>query len=444
MKITPNWLKANVDGFLKKDSHSLLFLFLVAVLIRGSSVLTDYFLWEKNLQPQLEELVAKHVIVLEPKPTIREHDELFSCSDYIEVIRYLLKQGLDSNAKDTDSLTLLMGAVILNDYSLVDLLLQHGAELDIENDYGATALVYAVRAGHTAMAEYLITKGALFDQRDDRGSYVLQEAIYAGNPFTIHMLLKHGLDIEHEMFSLIIAMTLKRIDLMELLIENGVNLTYSGNLGASLVAVPLFLSSEEGKALLEQQKIVEFIPRDLKFTHAEINEMVKIVLDNKAPMSSDLLNSPLLAMAALKNQELLRMLLEHHLDPNTIITDPRMSLLSLAVRAGCKDAVSLLLDYGALVNWQSPYGATPLFYASTVDIATLLLKHNASVNHRDSNGNTPLGWYVLNDKVELAEFLIRHGASVTSKNNSGKSIVDIAKAGGNQTLINLLVKYGAK
>jgi hypothetical protein len=82
-------------------------------------------------------------------------------------VRYLLKQGADVNAVNTNGFTALMYAVgrlhYLTQREIVELLLSYGAKPDMKNKYGSTAISIAHSSGLPALEMLLI--GALNQQK---------------------------------------------------------------------------------------------------------------------------------------------------------------------------------------------------------------------------------------------------------------------------------------
>lgn len=129
--------------------------------------------------------------------------------------------------------------------------------------------------------------------------------------------------------------------------------------------------------------------------------------------------------------------LQHGADPDAVIY---FGMPPVAICTNT-DTVTLLIKYGADVNFRNDVGETPLFYASYYT-SKILLKNNANVHVRDNNGNTP-----LHSKIKLsllfdkqAELYIRYGVDVNAQNDKGKTALHLAKQA---SLVTLLLKHGA-
>jgi len=75
-----------------------------------------------------------------------------------KVLRFLIKNGADVNAKIPSGDTPLMAAVLQNHYSIVKLLVENGADINIRNPCGATALHLACDHEYTEIASFLSKK----------------------------------------------------------------------------------------------------------------------------------------------------------------------------------------------------------------------------------------------------------------------------------------------
>lgn len=88
--------------------------------------------------------------------------------------------------------------------------------------------------------------------------------------------------------------------------------------------------------------------------------------------------------------------------------------LVLASRLGELDALRVLLDFGASVQWKNDDGETAFSFACACDqfdAARLLHKHGADINSVDSSGGTPLDWAVCHARPAFREWLKQVGGT---------------------------------
>lgn len=132
-----------------------------------------------------------------------------------------------------------------------------------------------------------------------------------------------------------------------------------------------------------------------------------------------------------------------------------LTLLGFAAHFGHKDAVQVLLDYGADVNAVSHskvnyIPSNTALHAAIAgerneDVIKLLLKHKAQTNIFDSNGHTCLHTAAFHDdNTGIIRLLIEHGAQVNAKVEGGKTVLALAIEKGNNQVAECLRQNGAK
>jgi ankyrin repeat protein len=132
-----------------------------------------------------------------------------------------------------------------------------------------------------------------------------------------------------------------------------------------------------------------------------------------------------------------------------------MSLLALfkpwhlwsAAKRGDLEAIERFIAEGQEVN-EKRYGETPLHRAAEAgqkEAIKLLIHHGAKINGKDDSGMTPLMYAMTGCKREdVSDLLIELGAKLDAQDHSGRTALDYAAREGNETLLALLLKRGAK
>jgi ankyrin repeat protein len=118
-------------------------------------------------------------------------------------------------------------------------------------------------------------------------------------------------------------------------------------------------------------------------------------------------------------------------------------LMDAAV-AGSVEAMALLLDRGADVNAQNPFGTTALMMSAT-DIAKvrLLLDRGANVNLASKQGRTALFVAAMSDpSAAIVKLLIAKGADVRAKDAFQNTILTAAAYGNDLATIRLMLDAG--
>ncbi len=147
------------------------------------------------------------------------------------------------------------------------------------------------------------------------------------------------------------------------------------------------------------------------------------------------------------------------------------SPLHLAALTGNLDLTLLLIDHGARINTHAGNGFTPLTVAipqNNLNIMRALLYHNADITIPNNNGHTaaefagqlgrhdarallmnpmipPLLYAVMTQDEELARRLLeQENIDIAATDGIGTTALSMAVQMGNDNLVNLLLKHGAR
>ena len=335
----------------------------------------------------------------------------------------LLKQyGVDANQTDEQGFTALMEAAGQNNMERVKKLLDMGADVNIKTTglWGGTAIMNAVKNGNKEMVQLLLRHGANINLKD---SYQCNALFYAvggsgtwvgrehqGNPEMVKFLLENGANVNdvnwfgETIFDCAEAQGNQEIiKLLEM--YRSKNSAISGRVRTR--------SSTETKSW---DSLLGDIKTDVDIKNAQVTDV------NQA----DEQGFTILMDASSKNDvEQARQLLEKGADANLKATGLwGETALMYAVQNGNAEMVRLLLKHGAKVNIKDNYDCNALFYAV-------------------GGSDTMLGKDHF-PNPEMVELLLENGVNVNEVNWFGKTILDCAKAQGNDEVIELLETYGAK
>ncbi|CAK7219974.1 hypothetical protein SBRCBS47491_004032 [Sporothrix bragantina] len=108
----------------------------------------------------------------------------------------LLENGADVETKDNNGQTPLSLAAELGLEAVARLLLEKGADVKTKDNSGRTPLSYAADRDNEAVARLLLEKGADVDAKDDGGWTPLSLAADGGHETVARLLLEKGADVE--------------------------------------------------------------------------------------------------------------------------------------------------------------------------------------------------------------------------------------------------------
>jgi len=130
----------------------------------------------------------------------------------------------------------------------------------------------------------------------------------------------------------------------------------------------------------------------------------------------------------------IKLLLEHHVDPN-VKSDLGLSAYPPLMCTEDYDCARLLLEHGAKVNTRDSSGRTRLMFIENTKLYPLLLQYHADPNAQDSDGKTALihlfvSLYLPESNIRTGvRFLLPHGAKVSLKDKEGHTALDYGRAG---------------
>lgn len=115
----------------------------------------------------------------------------------IELIKSLIGQGVDINAKDNkNEWTALHIASSFGHLNVVEYLVEQGALIDLVDYQEFTSLLHAALSGKILILEYLINQGANINSIDNMGRSALHLAALTGELDVVSYLVEKGLDVK--------------------------------------------------------------------------------------------------------------------------------------------------------------------------------------------------------------------------------------------------------
>ena len=175
-----------------------------------------------------------------------------SLRGHLQVVRYLLRLGVDHSVRNSGNSTSLLLASFKGHRDVVKCLLDHGADLDLRDQYQNTPLTLALYYGHVDTARLLLEHNAGVNFEDYEGRTALHDTVrsdrfIADRPQIVRLLLKHGANANARDHARQTPLHLvsRRSDLiavLRILLEHGADLDAEDNNGMT----PLQLWLEEG------------------------------------------------------------------------------------------------------------------------------------------------------------------------------------------------------
>ena len=143
------------------------------------------------------------------------------------MIKFLLANGVDVNAKDIRNNKVLSQAVKVGNIAIVELLLASGADINIKYKFGRTVLWDAIESKNIAMIKFLLAKGVDAKNLTDALLYIFHSDAAVSYEIA-KLLLEAGADINetdgYEQTILIKAVRDDNREIIEFLLENGADI----------------------------------------------------------------------------------------------------------------------------------------------------------------------------------------------------------------------------
>ena len=156
---------------------------------------------------------------------------------YLEVVKALLAKGADVNAKDNNGVTALMVASGNGHTEVVNLLLANGADVNAKDNDGLTALRMASQFGHSEVVKVLLAKGADINAKANDGVTALMVAAQNGHSEVVKSLLANGADVnakdKYGATALMLASEIGHSEIVKFLLAEGVNVNAKDNNGVT-------------------------------------------------------------------------------------------------------------------------------------------------------------------------------------------------------------------
>jgi ankyrin repeat protein len=181
-----------------------------------------------------------------------------SFKGYLQVVQYLLRQGVDVNFRDSANDTPLLLASWKGHCDVVQCLLEHGADVHLQDQFHNIPLHLAAYHGHMGAVRLLLEHNAdVHSQRVD-GETPLHSAIFGirsrGDHLQIvRLLLEHGANpntrnADHQTPLHLLLSKPEQLDIFGMLVEHGADVDAEDKDGKT----PLQLSLEEGYEEISQ------------------------------------------------------------------------------------------------------------------------------------------------------------------------------------------------
>ena len=180
---------------------------------------------------------------------------------HIQVVRYLLRYGVDVNLRDSGLETPLLLASWRGHCDVVQCLLEYGADVDMRDQFQHTPLIVAAFSRHFDVVRLLLEQNSEVNAQDEEGLTALHHtirwshSIKADPPQIVRLLLKHGANVNARDHKLqtplhLVSRRADLLDILRILLDHGADLDAEDEDGKTPLQLSLEIGHEEVTQLL--------------------------------------------------------------------------------------------------------------------------------------------------------------------------------------------------
>ncbi|XP_019770310.2 uncharacterized protein LOC109544510 isoform X1 [Dendroctonus ponderosae] len=334
-----------------------------------------------------------------------------------EFVELLLKNNAQISGRDWVGNTPLHAAVSHGSNDITALLIKNKAEVDVRSNNGTTPLHFAARRGHKDVTAFLIENKAKVDTAAKYGFTPLHAAIAGGHKDIVILLIRNKVNVNVRDSAggtpLLLAVEAGHKEIVDILIANYANVNFQSDNRTPLVS-----------AIQHYYK-----------------EIAAVLIENGASVNEE--QGAALLMAVLAGyKDLVKLLLKHNARVDFNVGE-NATVLHAAAKRGHKEIVNDLLAKGANADARDNHGLTPLYIAASEGheyVAEVLIANRANVNFVNMEG-APLHRAAAFGHVNVVSVLLRNGAKVDNKDKKKRTALELAVARNHFEVVRLLMGH---
>ena len=380
-------------------------------------------------------------------------------------IKTLIQNGAEITAEDNCGNTIVHLASRHSTQKILEFLLER-KEISVNalNNSNQTPLMHAcLDGGHLDKIKTLINNGANIKVKDNHGASVLHVASQKSKPEIVEFFLKfteisvNATDNNNQTPLMHACLNGGSFDNIQMLIQNGADVTARDNHGATLLHIASYKSKREVVELFLKlykpaANAVDYNNQTpLMFACSDEDRFDNIValVNNGADIKlRNNYGATLLHFASHKSSaKVLKFLLGfNELCVNATNNDHQTPLMFACLDGGRLENIQTLILHGADTKVKDIKGSSLLHFASfwsKQEVVDFFTKQNeVSVNANDNHNYTPLMYACFRGgRLDNIKTLVNKGANLKAEDNYGATVLHIASRNSKQEVVEYLLKF---
>ncbi len=352
-------------------------------------------------------------------------------SNSVQIMKFLLDNGVDINAKDFEGKTALDYALREGNNRAADFLLERNAKVSVHDD----VLIPLAEDGNIERIQFFLDKGADINAKDKDGNTALHSAAHYGRIDTIKFLLDKGANVsarnnDNDTPIIRICYGLSKVkesnllECLDILLKAGADINAQGNSGFTVLINMMQLK-------VYKEDFDEYAVPSLKAMQFLIDNGADINLKNAKAYNIfffSLEYAGYVYKGRILPNEVIEFFFKNGLDKNAVDNEGHTAL-HLALKEHKQETIQLLLDNGFDINSLNYHNQSPLMTATGLktDMINFLVKKGAKVNLQDKNGVSALMSAAYYFNTERVEALLKNGADIHVKDNDGNKALSYTR-----------------
>ncbi|XP_062619034.1 putative ankyrin repeat protein RF_0381 [Saccostrea cucullata] len=378
----------------------------------------------------------------------------------VEILELLAERGVDMTYKNKDGSNILHIACVNSKLEMCQHIIQHYPDMFHQVDYnGWNVALYAAQGGNVEVLKLLAQKGADMTNKNKDGSHIFHIACANSKSEMCQYIIQNYPDMLDQINDngwnvTLFAAKEGNVEILELLEQNGVDLTYKNENGSNILHIACMQSKFEMCQYIIQHypdmlHQVDYNGWNVALYAAQGGnvEVLQHLAQKGVDMTyknKDSCNILHIACANSKS-EMCQYIIKHYPDMLDQINDDGLNVALYAAKGGNVEILELLKQKHVDMTYKNKDGCNILHIAcanSKLEMCQHIIEHYPDIlNQVNDDGWNAALHAIQGGNVEILELLAQKGADMTYKNKDGSNILHIACANAKSEMCQYIIQH---